>query len=113
MRLKYDDSLDVFGVHGVAGMWGTIATGLFFVADVHPGLRTANPQLYHAIVVDGLNPVWGQMAGVGIAVVLSGSATLVIMIGLKYTLGIRLSDEDEAEGLDLSQHGEEAYNDRD
>jgi Amt family ammonium transporter len=53
------------------------------------------------------------MAGVGIAVVLSGSATLVIMIGLKYTLGIRLSDEDEAEGLDLSQHGEEAYNDRD
>lgn len=113
MRMKYDDSLDVFGVHGVAGMWGTVATGLFFVADVHPGLRTANPELYRAITVDGFNPVWGQMAGVGIAVTLAGSASFLIMMILKYTIGIRLSAEDEAEGLDLSQHGEEAYNDRD
>jgi len=113
MRLKYDDSLDVFGVHGVAGMWGTIATGLFFVADVHPGLRTANPALYRAITIDGLNPVWGQLAGVGIAATLAGLGSLVIMLTLKYTIGIRLNAEDEAEGLDLSQHGEEAYNDRD
>lgn len=113
MRLKYDDSLDVFGVHGVAGMWGTIATGLFFVADVHPGLRTANPELYRAITVDGLNPVWGQLAGVGIAVVIAGLGSFLIMQILKYTLGIRLNADDEAEGLDLSQHGEEAYNDRD
>lgn len=112
MRLKYDDSLDVFGVHGVAGMWGTIATGLFFVADVHPGLRTANPELYRAIVAGELNPLWGQLAGVGIAVTLAGVGSLLIMLLLRFTINARVSAEDESEGLDLSQHGEEAYNDR-
>lgn len=113
MRLKYDDSLDVFGVHGVAGIWGTIATGLFFVADAHPGLRASNPDLYHAISVDGLNPVWGQMIGVGIAATMAAIGTLAITLALKHTIGIRVTEDDESEGLDLSQHGEEAYNDRD
>ncbi len=112
MRLKYDDSLDVFGVHGVAGIWGTIATGLFFEVDAHPGLKLANPELYRAISAGDLHPVWGQLAGVGIAVALAGGGTLLIMLVLKYTLGVRLSAEDESEGMDLTQHGEEAYNDR-
>ena len=68
MRLKYDDSLDVFGVHGIAGMWGTLATGLFFQVDAHPGLKALNPQLYDAIVTGAVHPCWGQLLGVGLAV---------------------------------------------
>jgi Amt family ammonium transporter len=112
MRLKYDDSLDVFGVHGVAGMWGTVATGLFFQVDAHPGLKTLNPELYAAISSGALHPVWGQLLGVGIAVGIAGFGTAAIMLLLKYTMGIRVSAEDEQEGLDITQHGEEAYNDR-
>lgn len=112
MRLRYDDSLDVFGVHGVAGMWGTIATGLFFAPDAHPGLKALNPALYQDIASGALHPVWGQLLGVGIAIAIAGIGTAAIMFGLKWTIGVRVSAEDEQEGLDISQHGEEAYNDR-
>ena len=113
MRLRYDDSLDVFGVHGVAGMWGTIATGLFFAPDANPGLKALNPGLYADISSGALHPVWGQMLGVGIAIAIAGVGTAIIMFGLKWTIGVRVTAEDEQEGLDISQHGEEAYNDRD
>ena len=113
IRLRYDDSLDVFGVHGVAGMWGTLATGLFFCVDANPALRTANPTLYAALNSGALHPVWGQLAGIGIAIALAGIGTAAIMLLLRSTVGIRVTADDEAEGLDLSQHGEEAYNDRD
>ena len=112
-RFRYDDSLDVFGVHGVAGMWGTLATGLFFCVDANPALRVANPALYTAISSGALNPVWGQLAGIAIAALLAGGGTAAIMWCLRCTLGVRVTADDEAEGLDLSQHGEEAYNDRD
>ena len=113
IRLRYDDSLDVFGVHGVAGLWGTFATGLFFAVDANPALKIANPKLYDAINSGALNPVWGQLAGIGIAVLLAGVGTAVILFALRATIGLRVTADDEAEGLDLSQHGEEAYNDRD
>jgi ammonium transporter, Amt family len=59
-----------------------------------------------------LHPIWGQLLGVGIAIGLAGAGTAAIMLLLKYTMGVRVSAEDEQEGLDITQHGEEAYNDR-
>ncbi len=113
MRLKYDDSLDVFGVHGVAGMWGTIATGLFFQVNANPNLKALNPKLYDAIASGATNPVTGQVIGVLIAIGIAAVGSAVILLLIKYTLGIRVTADHEIEGLDLSQHGEEAYNDRD
>jgi Amt family ammonium transporter len=110
MHFRYDDSLDVFGVHGVAGMWGTIATGLCFARDANPGLKALNPTLYDAIGSGAIHPVLGQLAGVGITIALAGGGTLIIMTVLKWTMGIRVTTDDEMRGLDLSQHGEEAYN---
>jgi Amt family ammonium transporter len=112
MALRYDDSLDVFGVHGVAGIWGTIATGLFFAVDANPGLKAANPQLYADIVGGRWHPVLGQLTGVAIAIAVAAVGSSVLLALLKYTVGIRVTAEQELEGLDLSQHGEEAYADR-
>lgn len=110
MRFRYDDSLDVFGVHGVAGMWGTIATGLCFARDANPGLKALNPTLYAAIGDGSIHPLLGQLTGVGIALALAGFGTALIMLVLRWTIGIRVTSDDEMRGLDLSQHGEEAYN---
>ena len=107
--LKYDDALDAFGVHGVGGMWGAIATGLFFEPNANPGLLFLNPALYKAIV-DGTHSVLpGQIKAVLITVVFSAVASAVILLAVKYTIGLRITSEEETEGLDLSQHGEEGY----
>jgi len=109
MRLRYDDSLDVFGVHGVAGLWGTLATGLFFQPDAHPGLKALNEPLYQAFLTGARSPVVGQLAGIGIAVVVAVVGTLVCLGIVRVLVGLRLTQDEESEGLDLSQHGEEGY----
>lgn len=102
-RLKYDDTLDAFGVHGMAGIWGAIATGLFATKSVNPagndGLFYGNPeQLLH------------QLTGVGTAVLLSGLGTFVILKVMGMFMQLRVSEEDEMMGLDVSFHEEPAYN---
>lgn len=102
-RLKYDDTLDAFGVHGMAGIWGAIATGLFATKSVNPagnnGLFYGNPeQLLH------------QLTGVGTAVLLSGIGTFVILKVMGMFMQLRVSEEEEMMGLDLSFHEEPAYN---
>ncbi len=99
-RSGLDDSLDVVGVHGVGGIWGAFATGLFAVAAVGG--------------VDGLfngegNQVLKQLAGIGAVGAYSFIATLVILKVLDLTLGLRVSDDEEQLGLDVTQHGERAY----
>jgi Amt family ammonium transporter len=100
-RIKVDDALDVFAVHGVGGMFGAVATGVFATAAVQPaftGLLEGNGlQLVHQIVAVG--------ATIGYAVV----ATFVIVKLVDLLLGIRVKAADEALGLDLSVHGEVAY----
>jgi Amt family ammonium transporter len=100
-RIKVDDALDVFAVHGVGGMFGAVATGVFATAAVQPaftGLLEGNGlQLVHQIVAVG--------ATIGYAVV----ATFVIVKVVDVILGIRVKAADEALGLDLSVHGEVAY----
>jgi Amt family ammonium transporter len=100
-RIKVDDALDVFAVHGVGGMFGAVATGVFATAAVQPaftGLLEGNGlQLVHQIVAVG--------ATIGYAVV----ATFGIIKVVDFILGIRVNSADEALGLDLSVHGEVAY----
>jgi Amt family ammonium transporter len=101
--LGYDDSLDVVGVHGVGGTWGALATGLFASAAVNPagadGLFFGNPGLLVA-----------QLVSVLATIAYSFVATFVILKVVDAVFGLRASQEDEIMGLDLSQHGERAYN---
>lgn len=101
-KLGYDDSLDVVGVHGIGGTWGALATGLFASKAVNEA--GANGLLYG-------NP--GQMKAQVIAVlatwVLAFVGTAIILKVLDVTMGLRVSDEEEMQGLDLSQHSESAY----
>lgn len=102
-RLKYDDTLDAFGVHGIGGIWGSIATGIFATKDVNPagnnGLLYGNPeQLLH------------QSIGVVIAVALAAVGTFIILKLMGLFIQLRVSKEEELMGLDLSFHEEPAYN---
>lgn len=99
-RLRVDDALDVWAVHGVGGTWGALATGLFAVASVGgtDGLFAGNPgQLVNQLV--GIVATWVWAFGL----------TFIILKALDMTMGLRVTEEEEAAGLDLSQHGEPAY----
>lgn len=102
-RFRYDDSLDVVGVHGVGGVLGTLATGLFASVAVNAG--GANGLLYG-------NPkqLAVQALAVGAILFYSFALTYGILKLLDRTMGLRVSDEHEVMGLDLSQHGEAGYN---
>ncbi len=101
-KLGYDDSLDVVGVHGVGGTWGALATGLFASKAINSagtdGLFFGNPSL---IGIQALSVVstW----------VYSFVVTLIILKILDWTVGLRVTEEHEITGLDLSQHGETGY----
>src|SRR5688572_26693879 len=101
-KLGYDDSLDVVGVHGVGGTWGAIATGLFASKAVNEagadGLFFGNP-----------GQVWTQIVAVAATVAMAVVLTYVILKVVDALVGLRVSDEDEMAGLDLSQHSETAY----
>jgi Amt family ammonium transporter len=95
-RLGYDDSLDVVGVHLVAGLWGTVSIGFF---------ATETGLFYGG----GANQLAVQAIIAVVAVVFSAVITYVIAIALKATLGWRISEEDEVGGIDLAVHGESGY----
>jgi Amt family ammonium transporter len=100
--LGYDDSLDVFGMHGVGGTWGMIATGLFASTAVNPdgsdGLFYGYPYQFFAQVVAVL-AVW----------VFAGAVTILLVKGLALFLRPRVDEEAEMMGLDLAEHGEKGY----
>jgi Amt family ammonium transporter len=98
--LKYDDALDVFGVHGVGGTWGALATGIFAVAAVGGA----------GGLIDGhADQVLRQLAGIGAAWGYSFVMTFAILKVLNLVMGLRVSHEEELVGVDVSQHGERAY----
>jgi len=103
----YDDSLDAFGVHGAGGTIGALLTGVFAQALYNPIFGEGKP-------VGGLDGRWGQvgyqLVGIAFAWVFALVGTLVILKIVDQLTGIRVSEEHEMEGLDISQHGEEAYN---
>ena len=104
----YDDALDVFGVHGIGGIVGAILTGVF----VSPALGGTGVYDYVANAVgefDMMTQVISQLWAVGTAVVVSGVVSVVAFKLVDMTIGLRVSEEDEREGLDTTSHGESAY----
>jgi len=103
----YDDALDAFGVHGAGGTIGALLTGVFAQAVI-------NPIFGDGRAVGGLDGHWGQVGnqvvGVLIAWVLAILGTIVILKVVDVTTGLRVSEEQEVEGLDITLHGEEGYN---
>jgi Amt family ammonium transporter len=102
----YDDSLDAFGVHGAGGTLGAILTGVFANSAINPILGAGKAT---GALEGNWHQLGNQFIGVAIAWSLSIVGTLVILFLVDKTIGLRVSDEDEREGLDLSQHGEEGY----
>ena len=102
----YDDSLDAFGVHGAGGTMGAILTGLFANSAINPLLGAGKATGFFE---GNHHQVLNQLTGVAIAWALSITGTLIILFLVDKLIGLRVSEEDEREGLDLSQHGEEGY----
>lgn len=102
-KLGYDDSLDAFGLHGIGGIWGAIATGLFATTTVNAaganGLFYGNPSL-----------VINQILATLVIIIYSAFGTYIILQLVRKLVRIRVSREDEKIGLDSSQHGETGYN---
>jgi Amt family ammonium transporter len=107
----YDDTLDAFGVHGAGGTLGALLTGVFATNLINSGLTDKAGKPLPLGWIDG-NPsqVLKQAAGVGISFALAIVGTLLILKIVDVTIGVRVSQEDEIQGLDLSMHGEEGYN---
>lgn len=101
-KLGYDDSLDAFGVHGVGGTWGALATGLFSSTAVNPGgadgLFYGNPE-----------QLLLQFYGVAATWLVAIAATWIILKGLSLVMKLRVDEEAEVQGLDLYEHGERGY----
>lgn len=99
-RFKFDDSLDVVGVHLLAGLWGTVAVGL---------LASGERGWFTGAGWEGAKLFLLQILIAVIAMALSALMTMIIALGIKYTIGWRIDPEDEHHGIDFAQHGESAY----
>lgn len=109
-RFGYDDSLDAFGVHGAGGTLGALLTGVFAVSAVNPIFKDAQGNTLASGLIEGnAYQLLNQLVGVAIAWVLAIVGTLIILKLVDVTIGLRVSEEEETQGLDLSQHGEEGY----
>jgi ammonium transporter, Amt family len=101
-RLGYDDSLDVVGIHGLGGTWGALATGLFASKAVNPdganGLFFGNP-----------GQLWTQFVSVIASMIFAFVMTLIILKVVDMIIGLRMTEEDEVRGMDVSLHNEAGY----
>jgi len=101
-RFGYDDSLDAFGVHGIGGILGTIATGLLAQKILNPGGADG-------LLFGGSKMLISQVIAVSVTAIYSFIITVVILKVIDWTIGLRVDEEAEVEGLDISQHGENGY----
>jgi len=109
-RFGYDDSLDVFGVHGTGGTIGAVLTGVFATRAVNPIFKDASGNALPVGVVDGnAAQVLNQLIGVGITIALAVIGSFILLKIVDSAIGLRVSTEEEIRGLDLSQHGEDGY----
>jgi len=109
-RFGYDDSLDAFGVHGAGGTLGALLTGVFAKSVVNPIFKDAQGNTLASGLLEGnAHQLVNQLVGVGIAWALAIVGTLIILKFVDMTIGLRVTEEHEVQGLDLSQHGEEGY----
>jgi Amt family ammonium transporter len=101
--LGYDDALDTFGVHGIGGTMGALLTGFLATSEANPNLTNNLKDIVG-------KTLWlEQLKAMGLTIVLSLVATAVLAYAIKYTIGLRIDEESEVEGLDLSEHGETGY----
>jgi Amt family ammonium transporter len=112
--LKYDDSLDVFGVHCVGGIVGALATAIVAAPSLG-GQGYFDYTQFPAVAVAAADysmsaQMMKQLTAVGITLVWSGGVSAVLFLALKYTIGLRPTEEVEHNGLDITEHGERAYN---
>jgi Amt family ammonium transporter len=101
-KLGYDDSLDVVGVHGVGGTWGALATGLF-------ASKLINDAGGDGLFYGNARQLWIQIVAVLATYLLASVGTVIILKIVDAVVGLRVTEEDEVSGLDLSQHSETAY----
>jgi len=100
--IRIDDPVGAISVHGICGLWGTMSVGLF----ASPEFGSGSAGLFYG---GGLRLLWIQALGSVIALAWGLGSGLVLMLTLKYTIGLRVSREEEIEGLDIIEHGNEAY----
>jgi Amt family ammonium transporter len=109
-KFGYDDALDAFGVHGVGGTLGAILTGVFATSAINEGLKDSAGRVMPLGLADGNGgQVWNQLAGAGISWVLAILGTLAILKIVDLVVGVRVTREEEVQGLDTSMHNEEGY----
>ena len=107
----YDDSLDVFGVHGVGSVVGMLMLGFMASADVNAAIATTFQSGGHTVSLAGSGAqALNQLKAVLFTVVFSGSVSFILLKLVDALIGLRVDMEEESLGLDLSQHGERAYN---
>lgn len=102
-KFGYDDALDAFGCHGIGGIWGGIATGIFGQTAINPvaqwnGLFYGDVKLFIA-----------QIMSIVITIIFAGGMTFLIIKVMKMFMDIRVDSSEEADGLDVAEHGESAY----
>ncbi len=103
-KFGYDDALDVFGCHGVGGIWGGIATGIFTKASINPGAQ------WDGLIYGNGNLFLRQLVAIGVAAAFAVVGTFIAVGVAKLVVkNIRVSSDDEELGLDMSEHGESAY----
>lgn len=110
-RFGYDDSLDVFGVHGAGSVVGMLLLGLLANPEVNPAIASTF-QLNGSVhsLAGGFQQLGYQIVGIAATVVLSAVATIVILKFVDFVVGLRVTQEEESAGLDVTLHGEAAYN---
>ncbi len=101
-KLGYDDTLDAFGVHGIGGLWGAIATGIFCT-------KLVNSAGADGLMLGNAGQVWTQCVACATTIGYTAVATFIICFVIDKTMGIRVNQDEEIIGLDLSQHHERAY----
>ncbi|PQO47506.1 ammonium transporter [Blastopirellula marina] len=105
-KLRYDDSLDAFGVHGIGGTLGAILTGVFATRHVFGEAAGKPIGLYEG---GGISLLLGQIVAVGITILYSVVVTFILLKVIDIVIGLRVPQESEIRGLDLAEHGEEGY----
>ncbi len=113
-KLGYDDALDVFGVHGIGGIVGALLTGVFVNPNLLGGIGVtdylATDTSVKVLEYSFSAQMTAQITSVVVAVVLSAVVSVVALMICKFTVGLRVEEQDERQGLDITSHGERAYN---
>lgn len=108
--LRFDDPVGALSVHLICGIWGTLAVGLFSVGgDVYPWYGAGAGPTAGVLFGGGIGQLISQLIGIAVVGIFTAGFSFVIWLVLELSLGLRVSKEEELEGLDIGEHGMEAY----